>query len=60
MAKCDNCGAGFSCQPEGQCWCMERTPVLPVPKEGQKGCLCPTCLDAVPAKAGEESADRHS
>jgi len=42
---CARCGRPMSCMPEGECWCMELPPRLPVP-DGAAGCFCPECLEA--------------
>ncbi|PYD61357.1 hypothetical protein CFR72_14745 [Gluconacetobacter entanii] len=59
MIKCKKCGADFSCQPEGACWCMEKPRGLPVPTDDQAGCLCPVCLDAL-TNQGPETERRSS
>ncbi|HXN88372.1 MAG TPA: cysteine-rich CWC family protein [Methylocella sp.] len=40
---CAGCGAEFSCNPAGPCWCMEETTRLPMPVDGED-CLCRDCL----------------
>ncbi|ACI94283.1 conserved hypothetical protein [Afipia carboxidovorans OM5] len=42
---CARCGTAFTCDLSGQCWCVEETIRLPMPKEGED-CLCPACLRA--------------
>jgi len=42
-AACARCGAAFSCQPAGDCWCKHEAVRLPLPVEGE-GCLCAACL----------------
>lgn len=44
-AACARCGAGFGCDPGGDCWCMHTDARLPMPAAGE-GCLCPDCLRA--------------
>ncbi len=53
---CESCGAEFSCDPGGSCWCFEEAVRLPLPKSGQsrfKDCLCVNCLKRL---AGEPEA----
>ena len=40
---CADCGASFTCDPAGQCWCAEEVARLPMPVDGAD-CLCPDCL----------------
>jgi len=42
---CARCGAAFTCDLSGHCWCAEETVKLPMPREGGD-CLCPACLRA--------------
>lgn len=44
MKICPKCNKVFVCKPhqEGQCWCKDLPPLLPVPCQGQ--CLCKECL----------------
>jgi len=45
---CARCGTPMTCTPEGDCWCKDLPPRLPVPK-GPAACFCPRCLEeAVP------------
>ena len=52
-AACARCGAAFSCEPAGDCWCKHEEARLPVPVEGEgcEGCLCAACLRQAAAKA---------
>jgi hypothetical protein len=45
-AACARCGAAFSCEPAGDCWCKHVDVRLPMPAEGEarEGCLCAECL----------------
>ncbi|RIK97258.1 MAG: hypothetical protein DCC74_08090 [Proteobacteria bacterium] len=45
---CPRCGARFTCDLSGQCWCAGETARLPLPKPGED-CLCPACLRAAAA-----------
>jgi hypothetical protein len=47
---CSGCGAEFSCDLSGQCWCAAETAVLPMPAAGED-CLCRDCLRRAAAKA---------
>ncbi|WP_275246758.1 cysteine-rich CWC family protein [[Pseudomonas] carboxydohydrogena] len=42
---CVRCGAAFTCDLSGRCWCAGETVRLPMPREGED-CLCPACLRA--------------
>jgi hypothetical protein len=43
---CKTCGAEFSCNPEGVCWCMAQPAKLSVPSPDEGAtCLCPSCLE---------------
>lgn len=42
---CARCGAPFTCDLSGRCWCMDETAKLPMPAEGED-CLCRACLQA--------------
>jgi hypothetical protein len=45
--RCTRCDATMSCNPEGDCWCLE-LPHGPMPalKAGEaEGCLCRSCLE---------------
>ncbi|WP_458757912.1 cysteine-rich CWC family protein [Afipia sp. TerB] len=46
---CPRCGAAFTCDLSGHCWCMDEAARLPMPAEGED-CLCPSCLRAEAAK----------
>jgi hypothetical protein len=52
---CARCGAEFSCNLHGPCWCGEEAALLPLPKAGAPSptgfddCLCRDCLRAVAA-----------
>jgi hypothetical protein len=50
-AACARCGAAFSCEPAGDCWCKHVDVRLPMPVEGE-ACLCADCL----RKAAEDRA----
>jgi hypothetical protein len=56
---CARCGAGFDCDPGGDCWCMHLDVRLPMPAADQD-CICADCLraagEARPAGAIRESA----
>jgi hypothetical protein len=44
---CERCGASFSCNLAGKCWCGEVSVRLPLPKPGESryaDCLCSRCL----------------
>jgi hypothetical protein len=45
--RCSKCGALMSCNPEGDCWCMELPHgPMPVASAGEaEGCLCRACLE---------------
>lgn len=53
---CTRCGAEFSCNLHGPCWCGEEAVKLPLPKPGEPSvtgfddCLCRDCLRAVTAE----------
>jgi hypothetical protein len=52
--RCARCGAEFCCgmtEGKSSCWCAELPAVMPVPKEGEGACLCPSCLREDVAKA---------
>jgi hypothetical protein len=40
---CSRCGAEFTCNPAGPCWCAEEIARLPMPVDGED-CLCRDCL----------------
>jgi len=42
-AACARCGAAFTCEPAGDCWCKHVEVRLPMPVEGE-ACLCAECL----------------
>jgi len=42
---CARCGAAFTCDLSGHCWCAEEAVRLPMPRTGED-CLCPSCLRA--------------
>jgi len=42
--RCAKCGAVFSCDPAGECWCKEENFRLPMPPSSAESCLCPKCL----------------
>jgi hypothetical protein len=46
---CPRCGAAFTCDLSGHCWCMDEAARLPMPVEGGD-CLCPSCLRAEAAR----------
>ena len=48
---CSSCGAQFTCNPAGPCWCADETFRLPMPVDGGD-CLCPDCLRQAAGKAG--------
>jgi hypothetical protein len=52
-SSCSRCGAAFSCNPAGDCWCKEEPDRLPMPPAAEKdaGCICPACLRAGAAGA---------
>ncbi|HJZ19555.1 MAG TPA: hypothetical protein VJ226_01275 [Bradyrhizobium sp.] len=41
--SCSGCGAEFTCDLSGTCWCAEETARLPMPVE-DGDCLCRDCL----------------
>jgi len=41
---CARCGAEFSCNLAGGCWCNDETFRLPMPTSADADCLCPDCL----------------
>jgi len=47
--RCTKCGAEFSCDPAGACWCKDETYRLPMPANKAESCLCPKCLQAMAA-----------
>ncbi|MCL8486147.1 MULTISPECIES: cysteine-rich CWC family protein [Bradyrhizobium] len=52
--SCESCGAEFTCDPGGACWCFEETVRLPLPAGGQsrfKDCLCARCLARLAGEA---------
>jgi len=53
--QCIDCGAKFSCGPDGdkQCWCYYRPHVLPY-YAADGDCVCPACFDRRAAKAEKE------
>jgi len=42
---CARCGAAFTCDLSGKCWCTAEAARLPMPVAGED-CLCPACLRA--------------
>jgi hypothetical protein len=52
-SACSRCGAAFSCNPAGDCWCKEEPDRLPMPSANEKGaaCVCPSCFRALAADA---------
>ena len=40
---CSRCGAEFTCNLAGPCWCVEEPARLPMPADGGD-CLCRDCL----------------
>jgi hypothetical protein len=56
---CASCGAEFTCDPAGACWCMEESVRVPLPTEGRtskyQDCLCRACLLRM-AEAQSETA----
>jgi hypothetical protein len=52
-SSCSRCGASFSCNPAGACWCKEEPDRLPMPPAIEKdaACVCPSCLRALAADA---------
>jgi len=50
---CARCGAAFTCNLHGPCWCGEEAARLPLPKAGETSatgfddCLCRNCLRAI-------------
>jgi hypothetical protein len=47
---CAGCGAEFTCNLAGPCWCAEEDFRLPMPSDGSD-CLCPDCLRKAAASA---------
>jgi hypothetical protein len=47
---CARCGAGFECDPDGDCWCMHVDVRLPLPPDAGASCLCAECLQAAHRK----------
>jgi ribosomal protein S14 len=45
IVNCSRCGAAFTCDLSGRCWCMDETAKLPMPVDGED-CLCRDCLRA--------------
>lgn len=43
---CARCGAPFTCDPDGDCWCAAEAYRLPMPSDPAATCLCPACLRA--------------
>ena len=43
--SCAKCGANFTCDVDGDCWCAKLPPLVPDPDIGA-ACLCPECLAA--------------
>ena len=41
---CERCGAEFSCDLSGACWCVAEPTKLPLPVDAMQDCLCPDCL----------------
>jgi hypothetical protein len=41
---CARCGAEFSCNPAGGCWCADEAYRVPMPTAANADCLCPDCL----------------
>jgi len=57
--QCPQCGASFTCDPQGHCWCAE-LPHLPLPPDWQAtSCLCRACL-LEKIKAAEATRSRGS
>lgn len=55
---CSSCGAGFVCDPVGDCWC-KTPPYLPMPAAGGT-CLCPDCLMQAREAAVRQNPDTPS
>ncbi|WP_424628006.1 cysteine-rich CWC family protein [Bradyrhizobium sp. SYSU BS000235] len=47
--NCARCGAAFTCDLSGHCWCADETAKLPMPTRGED-CLCRECLRAEAAR----------
>jgi hypothetical protein len=56
---CTRCGAGFDCDPGGDCWCMHLDVRLPMPV-AQQDCICADCLRAAAREARSAGAVRES
>jgi 1-acyl-sn-glycerol-3-phosphate acyltransferase len=54
---CARCGAAFTCDLSGACWCVAEAARLPMPTDGED-CLCPACLRAATAEAAPGAAAR--
>jgi len=48
---CTACGARFTCDPQGDCWCAHVDVRLPMPAPGAT-CLCSACLTRAAREAG--------
>jgi len=57
--NCSGCGAEFTCNLAGTCWCAEETARLPMPAEGGD-CLCRDCLRKMAAQAAAGDLARSS
>jgi hypothetical protein len=57
LARCPRCGARFSCQPEGDCWCKRIPMRLPVPSQRGVACLCPACLAEITGEPPPSSVE---
>jgi len=51
---CTGCGAEFSCNLAGGCWCADEAFRLPMPTDASD-CLCPDCLRKLAAKQKQPS-----
>lgn len=55
---CPECQDKFSCQPRGNCWCLEQ-PVLKKPsRKNPQACRCPRCFEqAVQGQSGNPASE---
>lgn len=54
--RCERCGAEFSCDLDGNCWCAAEPVRLPVPAAATQDCLCPDCLRKAASVVSEKPA----
>ncbi|HWW48912.1 MAG TPA: cysteine-rich CWC family protein [Xanthobacteraceae bacterium] len=53
---CARCGAAFTCDLSGRCWCDDESVRLPLPAAtDNEDCLCRNCLRAAAAKGASSS-----